>query len=559
MKKSLCIFNYFEKNEEYKENCLYFIQHGINLNSDYIFVVNGESSIIFPQNFIVLYRENAGFDFQAYTHVIDDLNKKGQLHQYDYFIFINSSVRGPYINKHKLDNWQKTFIDMIKGNVKLVGTTINILNGSNDCVNVFDEGLKIYENIGVKRPYTHVQSQMFVMDRECLFFLKDKIFNNKDIDDFMTVVINKEIMMSQYVLLNGWNIDCIASLYKGHDYRIIKKDINPTSQCGDSYYPNCYFGKTLRPKDVIFFKTNRSIKIVENFESKENNFDGFNVLTYTFCIIIIFYFLIPKSFVTCMLLLIISLVLLIQIISPSTQDKRESFDEAGNVEIVISRYEEDINWINEEPFSKFKIICYNKGSPIVDHHKIYKNCKVVKLPNVGRCDHTYLYHIITRYDSLSNVTVFLPASCMDSHKRDQTSKVMDAAIKTQNTVLIGNISDKNIRETFYDFQLDNWKATNEKNNAMNPESKLKPSNVRPYGKWYDTNLHHAEDVNIVCYYGIFAISKKHIVQNPVSYYQNLIEYVDDHSNPEAGHYLERSWGVIFYPYPKHCINPSSSS
>jgi hypothetical protein len=83
---------------------------------------------------------------------------------------------------------------------------------------------------------------------------------------------------------------------------------------------------------------------------------------------------------------------------------------------------------------------------------------------------------------------------------------------------------------------------------------LKKCDPRPYGKWYDANF-PIIDAHIVCYYGIFAVAKKHIEQHPKQRYEKLLKYVDNHSNPEAGHYMERSWGVIFYPYENECLNP----
>jgi hypothetical protein len=80
----------------------------------------------------------------------------------------------------------------------------------------------------------------------------------------------------------------------------------------------------------------------------------------------------------------------------------------NNVEIVISRYNEDLSWINEYPFNQFEYIVYNKG----DNDNFEKNNvkKIINLDNVGRCDHTYLYHIINNYDNLSEHTIFLPGS-----------------------------------------------------------------------------------------------------------------------------------------------------
>ena len=48
----------------------------------------------------------------------------------------------------------------------------------------------------------------------------------------------------------------------------------------------------------------------------------------------------------------------------------------NNVEIVISRYNEDLLWLNEYPFNQFEYIVYNKG----DNDKFDKtNVKVIIL------------------------------------------------------------------------------------------------------------------------------------------------------------------------------------
>ena len=49
------------------------------------------------------------------------------------------------------------------------------------------------------------------------------------------------------------------------------------------------------------------------------------------------------------------------------------------------------------------------------------------------------------------------------------------------------------------------------------------------------------------YSGIFAVSRKHIRQRSSQSYRMLVEYINKHSNPEAGHYFERAWLAIFSP------------
>jgi hypothetical protein len=221
------------------------------------------------------------------------------------------------------------------------------------------------------------------------------------------------------------------------------------------------------------------------------------------------------------------------------------------IQCVVARYNEKTDWFNTSPWNKIDMICYNKG-PRLPENCYNNHCKVIELDNVGRCDHTYLYHIIENYDSLAPVTFFLPASCTDNHKQTFTTKVFNHLMQTKTTVLQGGILD-DIRKTMYDFTLDNWSATNKENVSQNPESQLLKSPIRPFGKWYDTNFDPELKIKIFSYYGIIAVDREHIVQHPVSRYQKLLKYVDSHSNPEAGHYIERSWGAIFYPYPESCI------
>jgi hypothetical protein len=250
--KTICIYNYYEKDYKYKQNCLYFLKHGLNSYSDFLFVVNGKSTITFPDltNIRVIYRNNIGYDFMAFSHGLNNIN----INYYDYFLFINTSVRGPFVKN--IDNWQNIFTSMINRDTKLIGTTINIFCGKKNCHWSYENKLN---ELGIEKPYTHIQSMMFAMDKECLLYLKDRIFIEEPLYGFTDTIIYKEIMMSQFVLKNNWNINCTAPLYKNYDYRTLKIDMNYSSNCGDSCYHGGYFGKSLQPYEVVFIKTNRDI------------------------------------------------------------------------------------------------------------------------------------------------------------------------------------------------------------------------------------------------------------------------------------------------------------
>lgn len=75
--------------------------------------------------------------------------------------------------------------------------------------------------------------------------------------------------------------------------------------------------------------------------------------------------------------------------------------------VVIARYNESLEWSSNISNTRTKCIIYNKGSKL-DHIG-----PIIHLPNVGREEHTYLYHIINNYDNLSDYTMFLQGQPFD--------------------------------------------------------------------------------------------------------------------------------------------------
>jgi len=215
-----------------------------------------------------------------------------------------------------------------------------------------------------------------------------------------------------------------------------------------------------------------------------------------------------------------------------------------DIGIVISRYNENLEWLKEDPFNKYPVICYNKG-PNNDFYKP-SNMKVVNVENVGRCDHTYIYHIVKNYDNLAKHTMFLPGSCNMPNKNYKARKWIEEIEKTDRGVFIGIEAKEGIQNAWYDFQLDEWAASDEKNRSLNPENQLQKHNIRPFGKWYEKHFG-----NIMTEYytlgGVMGIEKSSIIQHPKSYYEKMLSELDKHSNPEVGHYYERAWAAIFYP------------
>jgi hypothetical protein len=216
-----------------------------------------------------------------------------------------------------------------------------------------------------------------------------------------------------------------------------------------------------------------------------------------------------------------------------------------NIEIIISRYNEDLHWITEKPFNEFTYTVYNKGINI-DFEKQNVN-KIIQLPNVGRCDHTYLYHIANNYDKLANITVFFPGSIHMPNKKGKAIQILNA-IKNNNyqhALFIGEYTP-NLLNKFHSFQLDNWLSSEENNAKLYTNNQLKPAFIRPYGKWYKYHFGNKK-INYYTINSIFSIDKRDILQHAKSRYMFLLKQLRVHANPEVGHYIERSWSAIFYP------------
>jgi hypothetical protein len=250
------------------------------------------------------------------------------------------------------------------------------------------------------------------------------------------------------------------------------------------------------------------------------------------------------------IILIFLIFLLIYLINIFLKKKiiKESFigiDKKKSIEIIIARYNENLNWTLEYPFNQYQYTVYNKGN-----NKNFEKSrieKIIDLNNFGKCDHTYLKHIINNYNNLKDITVFLPGSIDLKYKKEKAIKLLNYIEKYDSAIFLSK-SKENIKNKYYNFFLDNWITSSKANrDIINLNNKkLKKSSIRPFGKWFENKF---GNINVNCHtqWGIFSIDKKDIIQNDISWYKNLISELDDHINPEVGHFIERGWCAIFYP------------
>ena len=209
---------------------------------------------------------------------------------------------------------------------------------------------------------------------------------------------------------------------------------------------------------------------------------------------------------------------------------------------VIARYNEDLKWLNEYPFNQIQYIVYNKGPN--DNFTKKHVIKTVKLENIGRESNTFLYHIINNYNDLDDITIFLPGSVDMINKKYIAEEMITKILKYNKGIIVSQKIQSIFNKDIYNFKVDKYSSTNNKNKKINAESNLQLSKIRPFGKWYEEKF-IKYDIKYISTFGIFSVDKRDILQFPKEYYNKFLMEVNESSNPEVGHYLEKSWIRIF--------------
>ena len=209
-----------------------------------------------------------------------------------------------------------------------------------------------------------------------------------------------------------------------------------------------------------------------------------------------------------------------------------------DLEIVVARYSENVSWL--KGFQGQALIhVYNKGLDFKSF--ISGKYLVERLPNIGRESHTYLSHIVKYYHQLSDITIFTQGA----HDDDGWS--------TSDLLWYSSQLLSSKQEKFASYGLDEIDMI-DRIQYGDPwledirSGKLKTSRYTfaEVYKRYILNDDEELPESFVCSYkGCFAVTKEAILQHPRTYYQDLLDLVSDHRNPEEGHYIERMWATIF--------------
>ena len=201
MKKLLVLYVFHSYNDRVK----HFINHCIfyDENVDFMVISNDKNNKFTVPDYVkTLFRDNIGYDFGGWS---DALLTNSLYENYEKFIFVNSSVIGPFIPAYRKDKWTDIFINGLENNVKLFGSTINT------CKDPLNKA--------------HVQSYIFSMDKTTLqYLISCEIFSTTNYaNTFVEAIWNKEVLMSTKIIENKWNIGSLLPQYKNVDFTFTEK------------------------------------------------------------------------------------------------------------------------------------------------------------------------------------------------------------------------------------------------------------------------------------------------------------------------------------------------
>lgn len=237
-KKTLVLYVF----HQYNERVEYFIKNALFEDSyvDFVFMCNDPYFDIYskvPSYVKTFNRENKGYDFGAWSDLL--LKQKYAYKPYDTYIFVNSSVKGPFMNNHIGEKWTDVFKNGLTNDIQLYGVTINTIN---DPLNK-----------------THVQSYLYSMKQDMVHkLIEDGLFSEIYVDTFNEAIFDKEVKMSRLVLNRGGNIGCTHTYYKGIDWRFNEKKPNDydIKFLYDIMHPK-FMNKLWSIDELVFVKGNR--------------------------------------------------------------------------------------------------------------------------------------------------------------------------------------------------------------------------------------------------------------------------------------------------------------
>lgn len=182
-----------------------------------------------------------------------------------------------------------------------------------------------------------------------------------------------------------------------------------------------------------------------------------------------------------------------------------------NIHLVISRYNEDIDWVSKLEEINVTFDVYNKGNYINNS---------IQIENIGRESHTYLYYIVNNYNYLPDNVGFIQGNPFD-HSPNMFSNI--------------EIYKKNKDDFMY-------LSENIIKCDLNGYPHHGGLNLFDFLKKIGIDYNYNE---IIFGAGAqFIVSKEKILKHNVEFYEKILTFLNS-TKPIESYKLERTWSIIF--------------
>ena len=226
-----------------------------------------------------------------------------------------------------------------------------------------------------------------------------------------------------------------------------------------------------------------------------------------------------KGFVMVVIMVVVMIIILALLLP------RLSSRSSDSVDCIVAACE------NEKDIQHTKNVIrevYGNDVRFFVYDKCGKTDKYLKLPNVGREQHTYTYHTHRYYDNLAQTVIFTPAN-INTHRPARETMLRD---KKE-----GFHCSWNPNTTLG--QIKNWTLEEYSGRLLDV---AKPKGIEAWSKQH-IGFYGTDDVR-VCSHGVFKTTRELIHKTPRDVFERITKELS-FEEPEAIHYLERVAPLLF--------------
>jgi hypothetical protein len=227
------------------------------------------------------------------------------------------------------------------------------------------------------------------------------------------------------------------------------------------------------------------------------------------------------------------------------------------VDVVLAHYKEDLGWLKAylSKIDHLYLYCKHQASCQKGLPEDLQGAKlnIVHLPNEGRETHSYLTHIISHYNAISERTVFSLASLNGNWMRQLAFIFALTETKHPHRFKIKDHEMQQIRD--FHFRKKTIVARSLGDGYVNAKTNtIQLAKYRPLYRWmmhyFKQDLLKTHDRYGYGQHGAIFSAKRHdIVKFSKPLYQQLLNANRGGDSMEAGYYMERLWRFMYADRP----------